>query len=144
MYDNILVPADGSTEAQRGVDHGIELATAVDATVHALYVIEEGGNPWSSESMEDQTERARAYGRDIVDEVSEQASDAGVDCVTAIEIGPAVHEKINDYAAAEDVDLIVMGSGYRGSIGGLLGGTAEKVLRSASVPVTTIRHSDFE
>lgn len=144
MYDNILVPTDGSTEAQRGVDHGIDLAAAVDATVHALYVVEEGGNPWSSEPMEDQTERARGYGEDVVGEVADQAAAAGADCITAVRVGHAVHEKINDYAAAEDVDLIVMGSGYRGSIGGLLGGTAEKVLRSASVPVTTIRHSDFE
>lgn len=144
MYDNILVPTDGSNEAQRGVDHGVELAAAVDATVHALYVVEKGGNPWLSEPMEDQTERARAYGEDIVAEASEQAADAGADCVTAIRVGPAVYEKINDYAMAHDVDLIVMGSGYRGSIGGMLGGTAEKVLRSASVPVTTIRHSDFE
>ena len=45
MYDHILVPYDGSDEARRGAEHGIELAEALDATVHALYVIDLPGTP---------------------------------------------------------------------------------------------------
>lgn len=142
MYDTILIPTDGSSEAEIGEEHGVKLAAAVDATVHAMYVIEEGGNPWLSESMEDQQQRAREYGEEIVGDVADEAAAAGVESVTAVKVGPAVHEKINAYVEDEDVDLIVMGSGYHGQIGGLLGGTAEKVLRSADVPVTTLRRSD--
>lgn len=144
MYDSILIPTDGSTDAQQGVNHGIELAAAVGATPHFLYVVEEGGNPWLSTSMEDQIAEAKEYGEDVLDEAATQAADAGVDAVTTVKVGPAVHEKITDYAADEGVDLIVMGSGYYGQIGGLLGSTAEKVLRSADVPVTTIRSGDRE
>lgn len=139
MYERILVPTDGSKEADKGIDHAVDLAAAVGATVHALYVIEEGGNPWMSEPMEDQMDRARNYGQNITDEVVDRATSAGVDAVTAIEVGPNVHEEINEYAQEKDVDLIVMGSGYRGRFGGLLGGTAEKVLRTADIPVTTVR-----
>lgn len=144
MYDRILVPTDGSKDSRKGVDHAIALAAAVGATVHALYVIEEGGNPWMSESMDDQLDRAREYGEEITGRVADQAAEAGVECVTAIKVGPAVHEKINDYVADEDVDIVVMGSGYHGKLGGLLGSTAEKVLRSARVPVTTVRRGDRE
>lgn len=139
MYQNILIPTDGSDDAQRGVDHGIDLAASVGATVHALYVVEEGGNPWLSEPMEDQMGKAKEYGQDILDDVAGQAEAKGVECVTEVETGPAVHEKITDYADEEGIDLIVMGSGYRGRLGGLLGSTAEKVLRTAEIPVTTLR-----
>lgn len=144
MYERILVPTDGSTEAERGVDHAIDLAAAVGATLHVLYVVEEGGNPWARESMEDQIAPAREYGQEITDEVATRAADAGVEAVTAIEVGPRVHEEINEYSQEEDVDLVVIGSGYHGRYGGLLGSTAEKVLRSAEVPVTAVRVRERE
>lgn len=144
MYETILIPTDGSTEGEKGVEHGVELAASVDATVHALYVVAEETNPWLNESMDDQMDKARGYAEEITGDVADQAADHGVDCVTATEVGPNVHETINDYAEEEEVDLIVMGSGYKGRFGGLLGSTAEKVLRSAETPVTTIRREETE
>jgi nucleotide-binding universal stress UspA family protein len=144
MYDNILIPTDGSTEGEKGERHGVALADSVDATVHALYVVEEGGNPWRTESMDDQVERAREYGQGVLDDVATACAERDVECVTHIEVGPRVHEEINECVEDEEVDLIVMGSGYRGRLGGLLGSTAEKVLRSAEVPVTTLRRGERE
>lgn len=144
MYERILIPTDGSKDAQKGIDHGIDLAASLGATVHALYVVKEGANPWETESMESQTERAREYGREVTGKVAERAADRGVECVQAVKVGPAVHEKINDYAEEEGIDVVVMGSGYKGAIGGMLGSTAEKVLRSSSVPVTILRWQDTE
>jgi nucleotide-binding universal stress UspA family protein len=40
MYDDILVPTDGSRGANAGLDHGIEMATQWDATLHVLYVVD--------------------------------------------------------------------------------------------------------
>ena len=142
MYETILVPTDGSTDADRGVEHGIELAAVMGATVHALYVIEEGSNPWDRDSLDDQLDRAREYGEQITAEVVELAAEAGVDCVTATAIDPHVHDAINEYVEEENVDAIVMGSGFRGSMGDLLGSTADKVLRTATVPVTVLRRQD--
>jgi len=45
MYRTILLPYDGSNEGERGVEHGIELAAALGATVHALYVADLPGAP---------------------------------------------------------------------------------------------------
>lgn len=144
MYERILIPTDGSTEAQKGIRHGVDLAAAVGATVHALYVVKEGGNPWLSEPMEDQMNRAKDYGGELTAEVADAAANAGVDCVTDVKVSPDVPEAINEYAEAEDIDLIVMGSGYHGRLGSLLGSTAEKVLRSTELPVTVIRRGDLE
>ena len=39
VYDDILVPTDGSNATSRAVDHAVELAAFHDATLHALYVV---------------------------------------------------------------------------------------------------------
>mgnify|MGYP006289514621 CR=1 FL=1 len=139
MYETILVPTDGSSTAKKGEKHAIELASSLDSTIHALYVIEEGGNPWLSESMDDQQERARSYGQKFLDDFTDRAAESGVDVETHIEVGPDVYEEINEYVEEEGMDAIVMGTGYRGKFGGFLGSTAENVVRTANVPVTVIR-----
>jgi len=144
MYERILIPTDGSTKAMKGAEHGVDLAAAVGAEVHALYVIEEGGNPWMSESMDDQMDRAREYGEEVTGKVGELAAEAGVDFVSAVETGPSVAKEVAEYGEEEDMDLVVMGSGYRGRIGGMLGSTAEKVLRSTSLPVTVLRRGETD
>ena len=144
MYETILVPTDGGSTAEKGEDHAIELAAALDATVHVLYVIEEGGNPWMAESMEDQQDRARSYAQEILDEVADRAEGAGVDVETGIKVGPDVFKEINEYVEEEGMDTIVMGTGYRGKFGGFLGSTAENVIRTSDVPVTVIRRGPNE
>ena len=144
MYDSILVPTDGSNDARKGAEHAIDLAAALGSTVHAVYVIREGTNPWDSRSLDDQMDEARAYGDELTGEVADMAADAGVDCVTETKIGSSVAEEINEYVEEEDVDAIVMGSGFRGSMGGVLGSTADKVLRTARVPVTVLRRGETD
>ena len=144
MYETILVPTDGSTEGEKGARHAVDLAASLGATLHALYVVEEGGNPWESEPMEDQLDRARAYGEEVVGEVGDMAEEAGVAFVGATSVGPKVHEKIEEYVAEEGVDLVVMGSGYHGEIGGLLGSVTDKLLRTSEVPVLVVRRTDRE
>jgi len=139
MYETILVPTDGGSTAKKGENHAIELAAALDSTVHALYVIEEGGNPWMSESMDEQQDRARSYAQEILDEFADRAGESGVDVETGIKVGPDVFKEINEYVEDEGMDAIVMGTGYRGKFGGFLGSTAENVIRTANVPVTVIR-----
>lgn len=142
MYDEILIPTDGSSDARKGAEHGVDLAAALGARVHALYVIEEGTNPWEPSSLDEQMDRAREYGDELTGEVADLAADAGVECVTDTALGPHVHQVINEYVEEEDIDAIVMGSGFRGTMGGVLGSTADKVLRTAQVPVTILRRGE--
>jgi nucleotide-binding universal stress UspA family protein len=139
MYDTILIPTDGSSDAMKGARQGIGLAASLDATVHGLFVVTEGSNPWESTSLDDQHDRAKAYGLEVVGEVGALADEAGVEFVEAVRFGPHVFEVINDYVEEADVDLIAMGSGYHGEFGGLFGSTADKVLRTAHVPVLVLR-----
>ncbi|MFB6096034.1 MAG: universal stress protein [Haloferacaceae archaeon] len=139
MYDEILVPTDGSPAADRAVEHAIDLATQYGARVHALYVVDanaystlEAGTDVVINALEEEGEAAVA-------EVAERAEEAGVEAVTEVETG-TVHRTILDYADEHDVDLIVMGThGRRGLDRYLLGSVTEKVVRTADMPVLTIR-----
>lgn len=142
MYENILIPYDGSNDAKRGAEHGTKLAAALGATVHGVYVVEEGTNPWMTESSEDQLDRAKEWGRDQLQDVGEMAEDEGVEFVSEVLVGPSVSEQVNEYAEEEGVDAIIVGSGYYGRIGGILGSVADKIVRTAAVPVITLRRGE--
>ena len=52
---------------------------------------------------------------------------------------------IVDYAKEKSIDLIVMGTHGRGPLAHLLmGSVAERVVRTASCPVLTVRHPEHE
>jgi nucleotide-binding universal stress UspA family protein len=143
MYETILIPYDGSDEGDMGARHGIELAAALGADVHALYVIDLPGAPRALSIRDDEEQMRREYneyGDRILGEIGEVAADHGVDCTRAKRSG-SPSEEIVRYAEEEEMGAIVMGSGFRGKIGTLLGGTADKVVRTATVPVVTKRKS---
>jgi nucleotide-binding universal stress UspA family protein len=141
MYEQILIPYDGSDEAKKGARHGIELAAALDADVHLLYVIDLPGAPRALALRDDEEQMRkeyREYGEDILGDLANLAAEHGVDCTEVMRTG-APSEEIVDYAKDEGLDAIVMGSAFRGTLGGLVGGTMDKVVRSATVPVITQR-----
>jgi nucleotide-binding universal stress UspA family protein len=141
MYDTILIPYNGSDESRKGAEHGLGLAAALGASVHLLYVIDLPGAPRAlalRDDEEEMRERYQEYADEILGELSNVAEEQGIEAATATRTG-AVSEEIVECADEESVDAIVMGSAYRGKIGSLIGGTTDKVVRSATVPVITHR-----
>jgi nucleotide-binding universal stress UspA family protein len=141
MYETILIPTDGGRKSKKAASHAIELAATLDATVHSLYVMDLPGaprTPYIYRDEENVKREYREYGEKVTDEVREMAAEADVECVTAVERG-SVHEGIVEYADEEGIDLIVIVAGYRGRFGGLMSTTTEKVVRSANVPITSLR-----
>ncbi|WP_246989383.1 universal stress protein [Halorientalis marina] len=140
MYDNLLVPTDGSEQAGNAVEEGIRLASELDATVHALHVVDEFEAkivPITGEQDEKRAEYIE-YGERITGEVADLAEDAGLDCITTVETGIA-NKKIASYVEENDIDMVVIGSrGLGGVEEMLLGSTADKVVRLVDVPVTVV------
>lgn len=141
MYEHVLTPYDGSKEAKRGATHGIELAAELGSTVHGLYVIDLPGAPRSL-SLRDDEEELRAeyeeYGERELQELGEVATEHGVEFQSHMRTGKP-SEEIVEFAEGEGMDVIVMGSAYRGKLGNLLGGTTDRVVRASTVPVVTQR-----
>jgi len=141
MYDTILVPYDGSDEAEQGARHGIELAAALGASIHVLYVMDLPGAPRALSIRDDEEQMRqeyREYGERVTAELAEMAAEHGVETTRAIVAG-SVSEEIVEYADEEGIDAIVLGSAYQGKIGAILGSTADKVVRTATVPVIVKR-----
>lgn len=139
-YDNILIPTDGSEQAANAVEEGIDLASEVGATVHALHVVDEFEAKIVPITGEQEAKREEyvEYGERITGEVADLAADAGLDAVTAVETGIA-HEEIRQYVGDNDIDLVVIGSRGLGTIEeALLGSTADKVIRLVDIPVTVV------
>jgi nucleotide-binding universal stress UspA family protein len=137
MYSTILIPTDGSIGAERGVTAGLDIAEKYDATVHALFVVDEriyGETPGLSD-LELLFERVEERGEEFLAEVESDGADRGLDVRTAITRGMP-HDEIMTYAADHDVDLIVMGRhGASRHPVPHIGSCTDRVLRTSTVPV---------
>ena len=132
MYQGILVATDGSEGARQAAVHAIQLADAVDATVHALSVAKDVVT--RDRLRTDPGANAKA----AVAIVEHEANDRDVAVKTAVRSGEPSREIIG-YADDEDVDLIVMGSADRSGMGRWLhGSVTSEVYEKASVPVVLI------
>jgi len=144
VYDEILVPTDGSAAAERALGHAVDIAGRYDARIHALHTVDtsayaalEGAGTAVVDALEDQGEEAVAA-------VVEAAEAAGRPVEHVVRQG-SPHRNILDYVDEADIDLVVMGThGRRGLDRYLLGSVTERVVRSAPVPVLTVRMEEEE
>ena len=140
MYDDIVIPTDGSIGAERGIEHGIELAESLDADVHSLYVVDErvyGETPaFSAEELH--FEQLEDNGREEVKDVTERAAEKGLDAEGRVTRG-IPSEAIVDYAEQADADVIVMGVHGDDQVASPhVGHVTNRVMRSADVPVVPV------
>jgi nucleotide-binding universal stress UspA family protein len=145
MYDRVLLPTDGSEGIDAVIANAREIATRFDAEVHVLHVVDQRLSRLAQEYRDlgsdvgqTATDELGSVGQDAVDDVVTQLADV-VDVTDAVVEG-VPHEAILEYADDEDVDLIVMGThGRTGLSRSLLGSVTERVVRSAEMPVLTVR-----
>ena len=153
MFETVVIATDGSASAGRAVEVALDFADRFDATVHALYVIDESElEATPAEVREDLEEALTTAGGRAVSFVREQASadaadaEAGDgqphDVVTAVRHGKPA-EEIIAYAEEHDANVIASGTrGRHGEHGFLLGSVAEAIVRRSPVPVLTVRQLD--
>jgi nucleotide-binding universal stress UspA family protein len=141
MYDEILVPTDGSEAVDRALDHAIRLATDHDATLHALYVVDRRIATANSGDLHDEVVAdLESQGESAVEAVADAATEAGLDVETHVAHGTP-NTEIVEYAEAVDIDVIVMspeGKSPRERIRSL-GSVSDRVADDASVPVFLIK-----
>lgn len=142
MFEEVVVATDGSASVDRAVSAGLDLAERFEATVHALYVVDEREVSASPATVRGQLEgELERRGRDAVADVAGR-TDRTV--TTAVRTGdPSV--AIVRYADAVGADLVVTGTrGRHGEGRLLLGSVAERVVRRCPVPVLTVRQLTAE
>jgi len=139
MFEDVLVPTDGSECAEVAVSHARDLATRYGATVHVLCVADARiveNAPHNEQIMEERTELAERTCAGIADD--------GVPVQRAVR-SAVPHTAILKYVASHGIDLVVMGThGRTGVERYLLGSVTEKVVRLSDVPVLTVKAADGE
>ena len=140
MYDTILIPTDGSEQADRGVDHGLDLAAQYDATVVCLYVVDERryGRPPALGTVEVDHEKHEDEAMELLKEIEERGRTLGVDVEHECRRGNPWDEIVT-FAEREDADLIVMGRrGVTDDRRTSLGSVTEQVMRQTEIPVQAV------
>jgi len=141
MFDDILLPTDGSRGAESAIARAFDLARTGDATIHVLHVVEAGTEPpgLGSAEREELRRRSEQRGREAAVRIQERATERGLEAVQIVREGipyRAILESIRE----NDIDLVVMGThGRTGAERTRLGSTTERVVTFAEVPVLTVR-----
>lgn len=140
MYDEVLIPTDGSEGVREAIEEGVELAELCEATVHALYVIDQRSTPDLPDSAWQAVKSSlEEEGEEAVTTVTGEAKRAGLDATSEVVRGDPA-EAILSYAEDRDVDAIVMGTHGRSGVNRfLLGSVTERVIRQATIPVLVVR-----
>ena len=145
MYQNFLVPLDGSETSRRGLAEAIGLAKALKARLHLLHVTSDFPimlEMANSIDFEKYRSGLRQFGRDLLEETKAEAERAGLATSTELRDlkGGRVADAIIDEAGVARCDLIVIGThGRRGFQRTLMGSDAERVMRESPVPVLLVR-----
>ncbi len=147
MFDTVVVATDGSESVTRAIRVATDLAARFNATVHALYVIDDDEVGSSPESVREDLRNAldehgsRAL-EDVIDLAEER--DDELDVTTEVREGRPADEII-EYARSLDADVVVTGTrGRHGENRFLIGSVAERIVRTCPVPVLTVRRLTTE
>lgn len=141
MYDRILIPTDGSDATAGAITYGIDMAQLFDADIHTLYVVDtrEMTDRLREEHRETITSAAEKIGRHATEAIAKQGHELQIEVTRAIRHG-APSDIIIEYAKETASDVIIMGThGRTGQERFFLGSTAERVVKTADIPVLTVR-----
>jgi nucleotide-binding universal stress UspA family protein len=145
MYKRIVAGVDGSTHAERALEHAIALAK-LGAALRIVHVVDMGWLPVAPELGLDLariTAARRAEGENLLAEAVVAARADGVAAETRLVETTAPAQQaaaaLVDEAASWPADLIVLGTrGRRGVERLLLGSMADGVARRSSAPVLLV------
>ena len=138
--ETILIPTDGSEQAEAAARRGFEFAKQLSAAVHLVSVADvaiAATAGYSGDSPRIRThlrEQAETY----VSRLEPAARDRDLDVTTAVCEG-IPGETLVEYAEHLAVDAILIGTSGRGGVARtVIGSVADKVIRTASVPVIAL------
>ena len=146
----ILVATDFDEAADVALEYGRELARTFRSSLDVLHVVDNvvarglAGEGFMAAYPELQHEVEQAAEKRLADRISDEDRIL-LDAKPVIRMSGSPALAIVEYARAEGIDLIVMGTHGRGAMAHLLmGSVAERVVRMAPCPVLTLKHPEHE
>jgi nucleotide-binding universal stress UspA family protein len=146
MYQRILVPVDGSATSSRGLEEAIRVAMMSHGKLRLIHVIDELSFALAMDASWGGTsgwiEMLREGGAKLLDEAAAQVHSAGLDVESVLfdNFAGPVDVQVVKEAVDWKADLIVLGTHGRRGVGRVvMGSSAERILRTAPVPVLLVR-----
>jgi len=144
MYDDILLPTDGSKGTTETVEHAISIARDNDATVHVLYVVD--SRRYRAAETETKAEIVKSLeeeGERAVEDLQVDLEDSGLVVETELRDG-IPHREIVDHVDETGIDLVVMGTHGRTGRDRVqnLGSVTDRVLEDVHTPVLVVDIGD--
>ncbi|WP_330631879.1 universal stress protein [Halocatena halophila] len=137
-HNAILVATDGSAGSQPAVEGAIDLARHYNATLHVLSVVETKFASRAPIRRALETEANEAI--TSVVEQTPATLDTETHCYTGV-----VHEAIAEAIENNDIGMLVLGThGREGLDRLLLGSVAERMIRTAAIPVMIVPSPDVD
>jgi nucleotide-binding universal stress UspA family protein len=140
MYDDVLVPTDGSSGTGETLDHALSIARDNDATVHAVYVVDQRQyRAAESDAKEEVVRSLETEGERALENVRVRVEETGLDLETELAEG-IPNREIAACVESAGIDLVAMGT--HGPTGrdrvATLGSVTERVLKNVDVPVLVV------
>lgn len=137
----ILCPTDFSESAWYAIQTAASMAERFQASIELFHVIEP--STYVSDRIED-TEKT--YMESVRDKMTDLAASLASDTPVTVGVATGIpYLEITRRAEETGAGMIVIGTHGRTGIRHLLiGSVAEKVVRTATCPVLTVRHPDLE
>lgn len=145
MYQNILVPIDGSDPSAQGLREAIQLAKSLGSRIRLIHVLNK--TPWISSGdvpavIDILVDQLRSTGESLLHEAKVAARAAGIEVDERLieALGERVGEVVVSEASSWPAQLIVCGThGRRGVRRLVMGSDAEHIVRNSPVPVLLVR-----
>ncbi|KRM76531.1 universal stress protein [Secundilactobacillus collinoides] len=143
MYQDILVPLDGSVNADEALQEAIQLSRYFGSQITLLTVVNNSNWLAASGSITyDFTKDYRERAEKLLAQGSEIAEKAGIQTESVIETGIPKNVVVS-FAKEHAIDLIVIGKSGADAINRMLiGSTTAYVVRNASVRVLVVNDDD--
>jgi len=144
MYDNILIPTDGSQTVEQTLEHALPIATDNDATVHALSVVDTRIiQAACGDTREEMTAQLERESESAAAAVADRATAVGLDATEAVEHGTPA-KTILEYTDERGVDLIIIGTHGKSPREKRMsmGSVSERVVDKSSVPVFVVQSAN--
>lgn len=149
MYKRVLIATDGSPLSDHAVKAGVDLASALKASVVIAHV----GAPYTPPlyagdlvpnnyvTADAHDEHVRTAAEEILKAATDVAQQAGLHPETAFEVADEPADGLIKIAKDKQADLIVVASHGRGGLSALLLGSAtRRLLSSANIDLLVVRN----
>jgi nucleotide-binding universal stress UspA family protein len=137
----ILVPVDFSEMSQKALDYALDLGAKLGASVHVVHVCPLLYYALGADLPDDPAfeRKLKEQLRHKLEALQKSLSDRGHKITTSLVDGNP-GQQISEVATQQGADLIVMAThGRTGMQHLMLGSVAERVVRTAKLPVLTVR-----